>query len=203
VTGAAGAEGVTNEPLREHALMARVELPGGQWAELRDKTEITEKGRRPIAVARAGVSPDTVDFINSLDEDELAKVTGEGGEPSKEIKERVSKIPANDLTQLSLTNDYCIVAVVKEWSFTKVPIDVEHVMELPAPVYDELRKLTAPFMKTMWANFGPTKEDLADGAATPFGPSASSAPTSGEAPSTPETSPTSGEPIASLGSTSP
>lgn len=113
--------------------MSRVELPGGEWAELRDPRKVSERLRRPILAAQAdlrrfGVPGDM-------------ESTGAGFGAA--------------MTAYGELNDLMVVALVSAWSLES-PVSLESVLDLPGDVYDALRQAVAPFTTDLLPDFGPT-----------------------------------------------
>lgn len=129
----------------------RIELSNGGYAELRDPESVSERKRRPIIDAIAGIPPEIKGEL-----DAIAAMQAEGTEqvdipnPSGSALGRI-----NDMT------DLIIVALVRDWAVGQrggepvpVPVTLDGMLdEFPAVDYDTLRDVTAPLFGRMMPNF--------------------------------------------------
>lgn len=175
----------------------RIELPEDNWAELRDPSEVPERLRRPIVECYSRVAKETFNLIESMGPDQIAKAVASDNPEDLDAKayELYRQIPPAEKAALFETNDHCINAMVKEWSF-ELPCTIDGVLDLPHDSYDALKVACAPVVKDLFVKFSPSADPK-----SPTVPSSASNGHSGAEPSTAETpSPPSGEPISSLGS---
>lgn len=118
----------------------KIELPGGNWAKLRDPQDITDKQRRPLAkLQRLLAASDLGDALTQR----------------AEMGEEVTEKQLNDLLKpvlageewdlLESTSDLLVVALVEEWSFEQ-PITAESVQNLPGRVSKALRAACDPLL---------------------------------------------------------
>ena len=179
--------------------MPRIELPKDNWAELREPDEVSERGRRPILSAITRVTPAGWEALKKLNPEEVKAAVG-SGEPNDEVVAKVSTLANDDLAALQAANDWCIVALVREWSFAQ-PITIDGALDLPGAAYDLLRDACAPAIETLFVSFEPVVEAGKVDPDSPFVPSTESNGHSKAEISTLETpSPPSGEPISSSSS---
>ena len=136
----------------------RITLPSGGWVELRDVADVREKHRRPIARALARVSREGWE---TLEQDRELDVDLKADDPDKvtaALKEKSKlRYSPEDLDALSDSNDLCIVALVKNWSFQD-EINIEGVLNRLAPDYEKLRELGTPAVSTLFISFAPSKD---------------------------------------------
>ena len=159
----------------------RIDLPNGQWAELRSVEDVTERQRRPMQRVIRIVRPEIVE-----QQQELAKFPDEvDGQPNKE------KQAASLRLQYAMTNeeadaynevtDYATVALVETCSFVRdgepVPITMDGILDLPGRALDALRRAVSPLVNDLYLDAGPDKA-----VSSPFGSSNGSATTSEEVP---------------------
>jgi hypothetical protein len=139
----------------------REELPGGNFAELRDPATVSERHRRPVARAMARLSEDAWVMLQRKDaavqrakeagdaEDWVRHLTTSEGEPIKALK-----FSEADVDTLNEANDLAIVALVASWSFP-TDITLDNVLDLPNPAYDRLREVVGELTLQMFPNFRP------------------------------------------------
>lgn len=170
----------------------RVELSDGGWAELRTVKEISEGRRRPISKAISQLSPEGLATMEQmkefLEEDSDGNVV-----IKKSVEELASKnlrFSAADLDIFSTANDYCILALVKQWDVKdedgrQLPLTMEAILNLKAEDYDRLRLVCAPAAGSLFVNF----VDGAKDPQSPFVHSNGSSESSKEVPSSMKASP--------------
>lgn len=127
--------------------MTRVDLSDGNWAELREPEQVSERLRRPIQRALARVSVQTWEVV-------LAAKRRRDGDEAQVVEAEVSD---RDFDSLNEANDHCIVALVAAWSFPN-PITLESVLDLPSRDYAVLRERCAPAVGSLFVSFDPTPE---------------------------------------------
>ena len=102
----------------------RIDLPQGQWAELRDPRVVTERRRRPAktalyAVAKLAEAEATVEAIEAWDD----------------LRVQVA------------------VALIDQWS-VNVDVTVDAILDLPGDVYDALLTAVEPQIMALLPSFG-------------------------------------------------
>jgi hypothetical protein len=103
-------------------------VPGG-WIELRDPDDLTERQSRTVRAAFAKVSTGLREAMFTTD-------TGTN---------TAAAVTDGDIEQLAHINDLVTVAMVTAWSFPD-PISCETLEAMKVRTYDEIQKLTAPFV---------------------------------------------------------
>jgi hypothetical protein len=173
--------------------MPRIDLPGGQWAELRRPEDVSERLRRPITRAMRGVRPE-------IQEQQLAAANlpdDEDGKPGPEKQQALREL------QFAMTNeeadayqdvtDLATVALVREWSFAAdgqpLPITLDGVLDLPARTLDALRVAVAPHVSGLFVDADPDPNPSAPGRGSDGSTSGSAAAPSTTLPSTGAPSP--------------
>lgn len=123
--------------------MARIELPDGNWAELRAPAELSERQRRLL---RRSVPPmSALDLkMKGIRKDAAAEAGVAADDVELTDEEFVSKLSSDEMDVIYDTQCASIVAYVKEWSLGELPT-LESVLDLPGPIFDELAKATFGF----------------------------------------------------------
>jgi hypothetical protein len=123
---------------------ARIELPEDQWADLYDPIKVPERKRRPVVRAlvafmkdRQEHEPPPFDAADLSDDEKAARIAAQI-DPSL-------LVAADDL------NDALVVALVREWSFGAVTLEV--LLDLPADTYRVLSEACSPHMNELMPNF--------------------------------------------------
>lgn len=162
----------------------RIDLPNGQWAELRDPEAVTERQRRPIARALRGVRPEIQERSRAAaDLPDLPD--GKPGPEKQEALQRLQFLMTNEEADAYQdAGDFAAVALIGSWSFEPVP-SLDGLLDLPARSLDMLRRAVAPLVNDLFLDTGPDPNRAA-----PSGGSNGSATPSTEV--QPTTSPTSG-----------
>jgi hypothetical protein len=153
----------------------RIELiTKGAWADVREPEQLTEKGRRSLQRAISHVSAETQRVFRQNAEINGRNAKLEDGQEREPLID--FSLPDQDFDALLAANDACVLAMVTAWSFDGIPIDLEHLSEIPADDYDFLQLVCAPAIaRTMIPNrFAPTKADLDGERDDPFGGSSGS-----------------------------
>jgi hypothetical protein len=171
----------------------RLELSGGNWAELVDISEITERRRRPMLAALARISRDGRDLLQAqsllklavgrraaaeADGDEEAVASANMTVEVLRAEMEGKDFTPGDLDVFNELNDLCIVAMVREWSFPE-PVSVETVVDRKAPDFNALREACAPAVQSLYVDFSADKDPD-----SPTSPSSASAGHSRESRST-------------------
>lgn len=115
--------------------MAKIDLPSGGWASLREPEAMPERLRRPVIRLATG----------------LRHLYTDDGEFDEKLLDDAS------LDLLDRYNDAGVVAFVAEWSYT-TPVSADALLDLPAPDYDALRSAVAPLLPGLRPNFEPTAD---------------------------------------------
>lgn len=110
----------------------RVDLSGGEWADLRDFDLITERDRRKVRLGMMRLSQEGRKVMGSGDAEAVA-----------------DQLSADDAAVMFEVNDIIAAALVAEWSFKMaageaLPISVEAVQALRGADYDKLQTAVAP-----------------------------------------------------------
>lgn len=123
---------------------ARIDLPEGQWADLYDPIKVPERKRRPVVRAlvafmkdRQAHEPPPFDPADLSDDEKAARIAAQL-DPSL-------LVAADDL------NDAVVVALVREWSFGAVTLEV--LLDLPADTYKVLSEACGPHMNELMPSF--------------------------------------------------
>lgn len=169
--------------------MTRIELPNGQWADLRDPEAVTERQRRPIARAVRGVRPEIVEMQQQAARRPDLPDGTPGPEKQAALRALQHAMTNEEADAYQDAGDLATVALVESWSFSAA-ITLDGVLDLPARSLDALRELVAPLASKLFVDTSPDPNPAAPG-----GGSNGSATPSAEALST--TSPMSGASSAS------
>lgn len=110
----------------------RVDLSGGEWADLRDFSCITERDRRKVRVGMMRLSPEGRRLMGSGDQEQVA-----------------DSLAATDAEVMFEVNDIIAAALVAEWSYctptgSALPVCVETIQGLRGTDYDTLQTAVAP-----------------------------------------------------------
>ena len=126
----------------------RIELPGNDWAELRDPATLTERQRRPVRAAVMAMS--TGAMAASID-------AAEATTADQAIAVAQAVTPA-DLAVMVEVNDLVAVAMIEAWSFGEPPTSADALLDLPGGTYDLLVAAVAEHMPAfMGVDTTPTK----------------------------------------------
>lgn len=117
----------------------RVDLPGGQWAELRDPLEVSERERRPLKQAQFGLSRDRRKGEKPGDEAVTTPVAPQLGGPTKSAP----SLSDEDFRVYQGFTDQLIAFFVASWSFDPAPSE-DTLLDLPAAAYTALEKAVQP-----------------------------------------------------------
>ena len=114
--------------------MSRIELPEGQWAEIVNPRKVTERKRRL--------------YLRAMAEYQQSREVMAGFGPEQQ-------------RLLDDAFDLLIVALVQSWSFEQ-PVSVEAFADLPADVFDPLRKACMALAAGLLPDYGPaaTEDDI-------------------------------------------
>lgn len=133
--------------------MARIELPGGHWAELRDAETVTTRQRRPIERAARRVRSDVLNAIGAANGRlEAARKAGDdeaialAAQDQRRAAEMLNEAERDAMEE---ANDATAAALVERWSF-EAPVTLDSVLDLPAKVGDALRLAVAPLSNGMF-----------------------------------------------------
>ena len=102
---------------------------GDGWVKLRDPKHVSERQRRPIIAKATGMQT------------AAARAVGGGTEVSED-----------EILALFSFNDLVAIALIGEWSWDS-PITTEGLLDLPSHTYDEVLRLTAPFLIDLMPSF--------------------------------------------------
>jgi hypothetical protein len=136
----------------------RIDLPGGQWADLRDPHTVTRRLRRPIEDAMGDVRSEIIHQISAANEHLERARKGENAE-AIEVAEVEQRRVADQLTRperaaMREANEAAIVALVAGWSFGG-PVTMDAVLDLPGPAGDALQAAVAPLTSAMFLSTTP------------------------------------------------
>lgn len=107
--------------------MHRVELPGGQWADLRDKEEITTRGRRGIQAIAASLA-DALPKLQGVTDDTNMAALG---------------LSETEMDAFLRLQEATVVAFLAAWSLPDPVPTLVTVGDLPVALYDALSLATA------------------------------------------------------------
>ena len=149
----------------------RVDLPNGQYAILRDPSEVTERQRRPISRASRGIRPEIVERGQVA----MTMPDGPDGKPTPEKQAALFQLQY-DMTNeeadaFTEANDYAAVALVESWSFDN-PVTLDGLLDLPGHALDALREKIGPLVEQLRLDTSPSPNRAApsggsNGFATP------------------------------------
>jgi hypothetical protein len=139
--------------------MHREDLPDGQWAMIRDREEITRKGKRSILVIASQLASILPQIQGATDETDMADLP-------------LTEAQADAMMRLS---EASVVALLAEWSLPDPLPTLDTVGDMPATLFEALEQATAKDAAVVAA----TSLDMAPGGgADPKGSSGDSAPLS-------------------------
>lgn len=166
----------------------RIDLPGGQWAELRDPKTVSTRQRRLYQHAMRKLPPETVNRLDAINGRRVAAENAKDDEALRlanlEMQGVYAALPDVEVEAIDDASDAAAAALVSAWSFPE-PVSLDAILDLPANVGDALRAAAAPLVAGMFLDASPDPNRSA-----PTGGSHDSAALSTEAPQT--TFPTSG-----------
>lgn len=110
--------------------MNKTMLSNNEWCVLRDPKQVPERLRRPLMSRSVAAS-------NMLGDEK--------------------NLTPEAIDFFSDFNDLLAIAMIESWSFGDA-VTVEVLIDLPIAIYDEVRKLVAPFVKDLMPDFSPTVE---------------------------------------------
>lgn len=137
----------------------RVELPGGNWAELRDPMEVTEKERRPLKRAYAELAKELSKRAAERQGPATAAITpvppqlGGTGPSSRSPLDDVDVdvlLDAGDVFERQ-----AVVFCVTSWGGPRLDgkeITPDGLDDIPAPVYTALSVAVAPIVEVLFPN---------------------------------------------------
>lgn len=112
--------------------MKREFLKDGNWIDVRDKDEVTVKGRRGIQAISLGLK----DLLNAVSSGQ----DGEAGEAVIKISDlSLTEEQADAMLRLQ---EATIVALIAEWSFPEPAPTLATVGDMPGGRFDEIAELT-------------------------------------------------------------
>ena len=120
------------------------DLSNGNWVEVCEVNEVTERRRRPIVSALTSLQDLNKEFPAMGGEDVALKTS--------------------TLESLEGLNDLLILARAKAWSFDK-EITLDNILDLPSEDYDTLRNLCAVDVVKLMPDF--SSPEVADSPQTP------------------------------------
>jgi len=130
----------------------RIDLPDAQWVELCKPEKVPERKRRPVVRALVAFMKDRQlasipDFdLTNLDEDKAAAIAAQ--------IDPTLLVAADDL------NDAVVLAMVQDWSFGPVTVDV--LLDIPADCYKLLSDACSPHMNDLMPSFQVSPDPKAD-----------------------------------------
>lgn len=142
-------------------------LDAGGWVDLRDPAEIPERLRRPLTRIQMLLAANPA-FGGAVKEAAATgAVTVEDFTPEQAVG-MISGMGADSLALIDDLNDRAILARVMGWSF-EAPLTMDGLLDLPGPVYDELKVLCAKGALSSGPDFSPSQDE-----ASPTDPSIAS-----------------------------
>jgi hypothetical protein len=123
--------------------VSRHDLQDGSWIELRDPKKVSERLRRPVMSAATRLFKD---------QGALADL-----ESAEDAAAAARMLPPDFLDGASELNDLVSVALISDWSFD-APVSTDALLDLPGPVYDEIRDLCAPLFSDVLPDFEPSPD---------------------------------------------
>ena len=110
--------------------MKKIELPGDNWAKLRDPDEVTERQRRPLVRLQRKT---LLKATNSLEASNISQ------------REIMSRLSPEDYDALEEVDDLVIQALVDSWSYD-FPPNKEGAVDLPGSARSVLLKACRPLL---------------------------------------------------------
>lgn len=136
-------------------MTTRIDLPGGAWADIKAPDELTEKDRRSIR--KAGVP--LVEVRAQLRAAGLQKPEAAMTDDERERAWAIT-MGSDAVSDQSAT---FVIVYTTAWSYN-LPVNIDTVLDLPAPVFDALVAATMP------QGDGTPPNITVDGAADPTSP---------------------------------
>lgn len=144
--------------------ITRHQLPGGAWADLRDPAEVPERLRRPVRAIQMRLAKDPA--FSSVVQDATAKGVQQASDiDDSQAVAMMTAMGDEAAGLLDELNDRLIVSRVVGWSF-EAPVGMDGLLDLPGPVYDQLRELCAEGALQSGPDFSPSTDPE-----SPTGPS--------------------------------
>jgi hypothetical protein len=136
--------------------ITRHELPGGQWADLRDPKDVPERLRRPVTTLQMLLAKDPA-FSGVVKE-----AKDKGVKSMEDIDDSAALGMMETMGEASLTRmlelaDRIIVSRVVGWSFDPA-VTLDALMDLPGEVYDRLKEVTADGALDSGPDFAPSTD---------------------------------------------
>ena len=104
--------------------MRRIDLPGGQWADLRDTEEVTTGGKRKVLIILAGLTGAVQKLADASDENGVT-VTDPG-------------LTETEVEGFLRMQDAAIVALLAAWSLPDPLPTLDNLTDLPSGLYDAI-----------------------------------------------------------------
>lgn len=136
----------------------RIDLPNGNWADLRPVGEVSERLRRPIKRLTAKLAS-YPDFMRAVDTAQSKKKLTQADQLS------IASAMGDSFDVLEELQDRLVIAAVRGWSFPQ-DITVDGLLDIPCMASDALREAAAPYQSALNPDMGPSPE-----ADSPTGPS--------------------------------
>ena len=140
--------------------MSRIELPDGEWAEIRDPKKVPERLRRPAKAASYEIyqsSRKALEGTASTATPEAPPSDAWGAPPVVEMPSAEETALTIDLDQIEASVDAGIVALVSSWSFGDT-VSLDALLDLPGDAYDALQAAITPLIGEMFQSLEPSTD---------------------------------------------
>lgn len=119
-----------------------VDLPNGEWLELRDPEDVTERARRKVSNIIGRLTPAT------------RKLVSTPADPNQPADERDANVMATitetDLETFDSLNDLLAEALIEKWSLS-IPVEAAAMPDLPSKMYRAVQAAVAPYIGQVMA----------------------------------------------------
>lgn len=140
--------------------MSRIELPDGEWAELRDPKKVPERLRRPAKAASFEMyrtRQKQLEETASTASPAAPAAGAWGAPPEDEVAPPVDDGTGYSLDQITASVDAGIVALVASWSFGDV-VTEDTLLDLPSDAYDAIVAAVTPMIAEMFQTMEPSTD---------------------------------------------
>ncbi|WP_329564661.1 hypothetical protein [Kitasatospora sp. NBC_01266] len=139
--------------------MKRVNLTSqpGAWVDLRDPADTPERLRRPVRRLQQLLASNQA-FSGVVKQAAKAGAAAVEDFTDDQAAEMVTGMGADAYDLLDQLNDNLVVQKVAGWSFPG-PVALDALLDLPGPVYDELRALVSDRAAAAAPDFSPTPDE--------------------------------------------
>lgn len=147
--------------------MSRINLPSGNWVDLDDPAQVTERYLKPLRSCVFGMSDRAKRFLGE------ARKAAKGDQTADlDMSEMLVAFSPEDEQALTLQNELGARALIVGWSFNDQGVhpELDAFNDLTGPDYAAVLQAVAPFAEKLLLDLSPTPENAAD-ASSPTVPS--------------------------------